>query len=83
MIRQIEAKEPGGMSQFPQEGWKSLIALNEESCALDLLENLYFRRLLLLIRFGDSMFQSPDFAWMPNYKKSYDLGLHQIQYLKC
>lgn len=66
------------MPQFPQQGLKALIVLNEESCALDLLENLYFKRLLLLFCFRDSIFQSPDFAWMPNCRKSYDLGLHQV-----
>lgn len=77
-ICQIKAKEPGGMAQFPQQDWKALIVLNEESCALDLLENLYFKQLLLLFHFRDSTFQSPDFAWMPNHRKSYDLGLHQV-----
>lgn len=54
-IYQIEAEELSGMPQFPQQGLKSFV-LNEESCALDLLENLYFKQLLLLFCFRDSIF---------------------------
>lgn len=78
MICQTEAKEPVGCPSFHSKGWKALIALKEESYALDLLENLYFKQLLLLFCFKDSVFQSPDFARMPNRRQSYDLGLHWV-----